>query len=235
MPTGRRAKLFNVLAAVCLGLSAVSVGWVISVTLNPYGWFNPFPPMANALEPAGPLDLVTATIAPSGTPTSALPPTPERSPIATAIEKTLEASSTPLPTATLSPTPYSSATPKPTPTRSVFTYTAVITLQVHPVQLCDWMGVAGVVTDLQGKPVLGAFVRVQGTGNVDQVVAVGANPIYGASGWEVRLARAQIVGNWNVQLVSSPEAASPISDVYTVPMPGDCKKNLAFVRFEQNH
>jgi hypothetical protein len=96
------------------------------------------------------------------------------------------------------------------------------------------MGVAGVVTDLQGKPVLGAFVRVRGTGNVDQVVAVGANPIYGASGWEVRLARAQIVGNWTVQLVSSPEGVSPISDVYAVPMPGDCKKNLAFVRFEQN-
>ena len=94
---------------------------------------------------------------------------------------------------------------------------------------------AGVVTDLQGKPALGTFVQVRGTGNVDQVVAVGANPVYGASGWEVRLARAQIVGNWTVQLVSSPEADSPVSDVYTVPMPGDCKKNLAFVRFEQNH
>jgi hypothetical protein len=95
------------------------------------------------------------------------------------------------------------------------------------------MGMAGVVTDLQGKPVLGAFVRVRGTGHVDQVVAVGANPIYGASGWEVRLARAQIVGNWTAQLVSSPDGGSPISDVYAVSMPGDCKKNLAFVRFEQ--
>lgn len=248
MPIGRRAKLYNALAAVCLGLAVVSVGWVVGVTLNPYSWFNPLPPVANTLEPVEPWAVATATIAPSGTPASTLPPLPEMSPVATEVASA-RASSSPLaaPSVTMplvttpsvatppSPTPRSSATPKPTPTRSVFTYTAVITLQVHPVQVCDWMGVAGVVTDLQGKPVLGAFARVQGTGNVDQVVAVGVNPMYGASGWEVRLARAQIVGNWTVQLVSSPEGGSPISDVYAIPMPGDCKKNLAFVRFEQNH
>jgi hypothetical protein len=97
------------------------------------------------------------------------------------------------------------------------------------------MGVAGTVTDLQGKPVLGMFVHVWGLGNVEQVVAAGANPIYGPSGWEARLARGQIVGNWNVQLVKSPDAQTPLSDVYTISMPGDCKRNLALVRFEQNH
>jgi hypothetical protein len=216
--------------------------------VNPYGWFNPFPPRVQALEPPEPIVLVTSTptalatvpapvaaaLTPSGTPADTGTPAPS----ATAeVARPRETGSAPTPTITLGLTPTRTASPipRPTPTRSAFTYTAVITLQVHPVQVCDWMGVAGSVMDLHGKPALGAYVRVWGTGNVDQVVAAGANPVYGASGWEVRLARAQIVGSWNLQLVSSPDATSPLSDVYSVSMPGDCKKNLALVRLDQNH
>jgi hypothetical protein len=97
------------------------------------------------------------------------------------------------------------------------------------------MGVAGTVMNLQGKPALDAFVHVWGLGNVDQIVAAGDSPNYGASGWEVRLARAQIVGAWSVQLVASPVNKIPLSDVYTISMPGDCKRNLARVNFQQNH
>jgi len=97
------------------------------------------------------------------------------------------------------------------------------------------MGVAGTVTDLQGKLTPGTFVHVWGLGNVDQIVAAGDSSNYGASGWEVRLARAQIVGAWMVQLIASPASRIPLSDVYTISMPGDCKKNLARVSFQQNH
>lgn len=252
MPKGCRARAFDVLAVLCLGLSAVVVGWVIGVTANPHGWYNPFPPAKTSPVQLGPVAVVSATatdarasISESVTPTiepsrvtSALPatevttfvssPAPSQTPLVE-IQPTREASPTPLPIIT--PTP----TPVPSPTRSVITFTASITLQVHPMQVCDWMGVGGTVDDLQGKSLLGAFVHVWGLGNVDQVVAVGANPIYAPSGWEVRLARSQIVGNWNVQLVASPDAKTPLSDVYTISMPGDCKRNLALVRFQQNH
>jgi hypothetical protein len=97
------------------------------------------------------------------------------------------------------------------------------------------MGIAGTATDLNGRHALGAFVHVWGLGNFDQTVAIGSNPVYGPSGWEVRLARAQIVGSWNVQLVTSPETKTPLSDGYTISMPGDCKRNLALVSFQQNH
>lgn len=247
----RGARLFNLLAVACLGLSVVSVGWVVGVTVNPYGGFNPFPPRVQALEPLEPIVLVTmtptasatapatvaATVTPNSAPADASTPAPSF-PTATAeVARPRETSAAPTLAITrwLTPTSTASPTPRPLPTRAAFTYTAVITLQVHPVQLCDWMGVAGSVIDLQGKPALGAYVRVWGTGNVDQVVAAGANPMYGASGWEVRLARAQIVGSWSLQLVSSPDAKSPLSDVYLVAMPGDCKKNLALVRLDQNH
>jgi hypothetical protein len=243
MPTGCRMRAFDFLALVCLGLSVVVVGWVVGVTVNPRGWYNPFPPVeANSVQAvpvAGASATITSTLDSSpepamptevsqATPTLASSPAPTETPFVMDTP-TLEASPTPLPTVTLAPTP------TPSPTRSVFTFTAMITLQVHPVQVCDWMGVAGTVVDLQGKPALGEFVRVWGLGDVDQVVAVGANPVYGSSGWEVRLARSQIVGNWNVQLVASLDAKIPLSDIYTISMPGDCKRNLALVRFQQNH
>ena len=102
-------------------------------------------------------------------------------------------------------------------------------------QVCDWMGVGGTVTDLQGKAALGSYIHVWGLDNVDQVVAVGGSAHYGPSGWELRLARAQLVGNWTVQLVASPDTQLPLSTAYTLSMPGDCKRNLALVRFQQNH
>ncbi len=243
MPKGRRARLFNFLAAVCLGLSVISCGWVIGIAVRPDGRINPFPP--KSLERPTPVAAVTATATslPEFTQT---PVTPEpiqtlaemstvTSPLVPSSEPTQEASPTSTPTIDLSPTPSPSVTSRPSPTRAPFTYTAIITLQVHPVQLCDWMGIAGTVTDLQGRAAPGTFVRVWGLGNVDQIVAAGSNPVYGPAGWEVRLARAQIVGSWNVQLIASPETKAPLSDVYRITMPGDCKRNLARVSFQQNH
>jgi hypothetical protein len=240
--------LLNFLAAAFVGLSAISAGWMVDIAVDPYGRFNPFPPPA----PVIPFEeQATATLSPTGTAEPTLQP---GTPTPSALEGSATSTELPAPSPTLfkrqteatrqatptvapsvSPTPSPSVTPKPSPTRSVFTYTASVDYQVHPVQLCDWMGVAGAVTDLEGRPSLGAFVHVWGLGNVDQVVAVGEYPSYGASGWEVRLARAQIIGNWSVQLVASPETKRPLSEVYTISMPGDCKKNLAWIRFQQNH
>jgi len=257
MRSGCQARALNVLAMVFLALSVVSLGWIVVIAVNPYGPLNPFPPAPLAgsanLGPLTPIGLApTATSTKErATPTSAagmntpLPP-PEVTPTDTNTPTPLPAlgghseSTSPAilaltPTVTLTPTATASVTPRPSPTRSVFTYTASITYQVHPVQVCDWMGVAGTVMDLQGKPALGAFVHIWGLGNVDQSVAAGDQPNYGGSGWEVQLARAQIVGAWNVQLISSPETKIPLSDIYTISMPGDCKKNLARVSFQQNH
>jgi hypothetical protein len=257
MRSGCRARVLNFLATVFLALSVVSLGWGIVIAVNPYGPLNPFPPAPLAgsenIERPTPVVLmptttstrelttpttetVTNTPMPSleATPTSTSTPAPAPT-LGTQSESMPLALETLTPTIAPALTATASVTPRPSPTRSVFTYTASITYQVHPVQVCDWMGVAGTVTDLQGKPTLGAFVHVWGLGNVDQIVAAGDSSNYGASGWEVRLARAQIVGAWSVQLIASPETRIPLSDVYTISMPGDCKKNLARVSFQQNH
>jgi len=247
MPHGRQARLFNFLAVVFLGLSILSLGWEVNIAMNPYGRLNPFPPptpVAVVIFPTVVPNAATATpmVEPSTAPSSPTPawtetPTETSAPptfTATAMvtaEATVSLTATP----TLSPTLLPTVTPSPSPTRSAFTYTASITYQVHPVQVCDWMGVGGTVTDLQGKAALGSYVHVWGLDNVDQVVGVGGSANYGPSGWELRLARAQLVGNWTVQLVASPDTKLPLSTTYTISMPGDCKRNLALVRFQQNH
>lgn len=242
MPKGCRARLFNFLAVVFLGLSGIGLGWVVEIALNPYGWLNPFPPPTPVAEAAipgetplpGPSPLASATLPP---PQAVTVVNDQPSPTWTVTSADTE-TLVPVLTVTPSPSPtpwLQTATPRPSPTRSVFTFTAGIGYQVHPVQLCDWMGVAGTVVDLDGRHVTGAFVHIWGLGGVDELVAVGANPRYGASGWELRLGRAQIVGSWNVQLVASPDKQMPLSDIYTISMPGDCDRNLALVRFQQNH
>jgi hypothetical protein len=253
MRSGCPAQALNALAAAFLVLSVIVSGWVVVIAVNPYGSLNPFPPTPENLGRPTPV-----VLAPTATSTKELAtltreadtntplPSPEVTPTDTNTpvplptlgeqsESTPPAIQTLTLTVVMSPTATASVTPRPSPTRSVFTYTASITYQVHPVQVCDWMGVAGTVTDLQGKPALGAFVHVWGLDNVDQIVAAGDSPNYGASGWEVRLARAQIIGVWNVQLIASRETIMPLSDSYTISMPGDCKKNLARVNFQQNH
>jgi len=257
MRSGCQARALNLLAVLFLALSAISLGWVVVIAVNPYGPLNPFPPGQavgpKGLEPSTPVALISSatstqeretptleastdmpTPSPDATPTDTNTPAPSETRGGQS-ESTPPAIQTSTPTVALTPTATASATPSPSPTRSVFTYTASLTYQIHPVQVCDWMGVAGIVTDLRNKPALGAFVHVWGLGGVDQVVAAGEDPNYGASGWEVRLARAQIVGAWNAQLIASPETKLPLSDVYTISMPGDCKKNLARVSFQQNH
>jgi len=244
MPKGCGARLFNFLAVVFLGLSGIGLGWVVEIALNPYGWLNPFPPptpVAEATVPGEmPLSFAGATLPPPQVVTAPQAVTAANDQPSPTWTVTPADTDTPIPFTTITPSPTSTprmqtATPRPSPTRSVFTYTAEIGYQVHPVQLCDWMGVAGTVVDLEGRPAPGVFVHIWGLGGVDEMAPVGANPRYGASGWEVRLGRAQIVGNWNVQLVALPDKQTPLSDIYTISMPGDCNRNLALVRFQQNH
>jgi hypothetical protein len=237
--------LFNFLAVVFLGLSILSLGWEVNIAMSPYGRLNPFPPptpVAAVIFPTVVPNAATATpmVEPSAAPSSPTPvltetPTETGAPPTSTATVTAEVAIPLTATPTLSPTLLPTVTPSPSPTRSAFTYTASITYQVHPVQVCDWMGVGGTVTDLQGKAALGSYVHVWGLDNVDQVVAVGGSANYGPSGWELRLARAQLVGNWTVQLVASPDTKLPLSTAYTISMPGDCKRNLALVRFQQNH
>lgn len=77
-------------------------------------------------------------------------------------------------------------------------------------------------------------MQITGADGAIRRVNVGSSPDYGPGGWEVRLGGRQAAGVWRIQLYSASDL-KPVSDVYEIALPGLCQKNLAFVRFQQNH
>lgn len=141
------------------------------------------------------------------------------------------------PTPTLTPTPGPS--PTPTPTRSAYRFTATISKQVSPYG-CNWSGLAGVVYDLEGKPLVGYIIHVKGDAEIDRKILSGSSqfksiPAYGESSWDIPInASGLTAGVWYVRLYQ-PGAAQAISEEYEVRLEAMCGANFAFIRFEQNH
>lgn len=175
------------------------------------------PATATAL-PAGTL---RPTLTPSITPT--FPPhTPTRTP-------------TPTPTETPSPGPSPTASNTPSP----FPFTKDL---ISPQYLqnyannagCNWLGIAGVVHDLEGDPVASGTYRVHiWDGGIDAIVPVGGAPAYGPSGYEQFLFDSPRVQDHNIQLETANGTA--VSQVYRVQTRASCNQNLLYFVFVQNH
>lgn len=179
-------------------------------------------------------ELPTATPLPLTT----LRPTVTPSPLPTFPSKTPTPTATPTNTATPTATP-TGPTPTPSPTRSQFPFTKT---DNSPFYLqnqgngagCRWLGMAGIVLDLNRNPVPpGSYtVHVWGSG-IDTRVAVGSAPAYGPSGWEQFLFDSPVVRDYNVQLESTNGTA--VSIAYSVQTHGSCNENLLQIDFVQNH
>jgi hypothetical protein len=94
---------------------------------------------------------------------------------------------------------------------------------------------AGTIVDLKGEAVRDYVVHVTGANGFSQKVAVSSSPDYGPGGWELRLGGREAKGIWHVQLYKTADSKTPLSASYEIILPGICQKNLAFVRFQQNH
>lgn len=228
-PRKRGGRVWNVLAAGTLILTLVILAYYIVIGVAPTSPLNLFPPLTPVVmaylptAPATPTPNPTATATPNRA-TATASPTKTETPDATA---TVQFTFTPGPTLT--------PTITPSPTRSPFTFTAIINYQVHPVLTCDWTGVAGTAIDLKGKPARGYVVQVTSADGAAQRVTAGSSPDYGPGGWELRLGERQAAGTWRVQLYTASNLKKPVSDAYQIVLLGTCAKNLAFVRFQQNH
>ncbi len=180
--------------------------------------------------PEGPTGtpVVFGTLRPSATPTI-VSTLPSRTPTPTA-------TNTPTETPTATPT---GPTPTPSPTRSQYPFTKTA---ISPFYLenrangagCRWLGVAGVVLDINQRPVpVGSYVVHVWDGGIDQRVTVGSAPAYGQSGWEQFLFDSPVVRDYNVQL-ESPNG-TVVSQVYRVQTRASCDENLLQIDFVQNH
>jgi hypothetical protein len=196
----------------------------------------PTPTITDTPGPQAPTFPPTWTSAP---PTlSPIRPTSTNTP---ALENTLPGDTrTPTHTYTPTLTPTRTFTPgPPTKTRSALPYTLQ---QGIPTYLsnyintagCNYMGIIGQAFNLDGKAELNLYVHLEGNGlNVDGIT--GSEPSIGPGAYKINLGNSPVTTTdiYKIQLRNS--SGQPLSDVYTIPTFGDCKKNLILVNFEQNH
>lgn len=99
---------------------------------------------------------------------------------------------------------------------------------------CNWMGIAGLVFDLDKKDVPGLIVRLTG-GGLNQDKVTGSSPEFGLSGYQFFLSDHPVETEdvYRVQLLYVTGEA--LSDVVFVDTFADCSRNLLLVNFVQNH
>lgn len=181
-------------------------------------------------------DLVTPTEAES--PTPEISDTPSATPTLdeTQIFQLTQSIATDTPTITNTSAP----TFTPSKTRSAFPFT-VQGGAPTPIQNfansagCNWMGIAGQAFNLEGNPIIGLVVHLEG-GGINQDSITGTKTAYGAGGYEffINNRPVQTIGEYKIQLRDQ-NGSTPLSDMIVVNTFADCSKNLLLVNFVQNH
>lgn len=248
------ARIFDLISIICVLLALVSMV-VIGVLLV-------LPPAEPGIDVAALPTLVpTRTPTPTETPgPPTLPPTftPTPSDTPTPTETPTDLPTVP-PTATITDTPGPTLTPSETFTPSVSpTFTPSLTptgptptlqptISPYPFGLrdsvrftnnfantqgCAWQGMGGQVLGIGGAELTGSFqVRVFNN-EIDRVVNIGSNSMYGPiSGWEVPVDTTINNRTYFVQLETV--NGVQISPRIEVTFPQDCNQNAAIITFIQ--
>ncbi len=99
---------------------------------------------------------------------------------------------------------------------------------------CAWMGAAGQVFDMDGKPISNLTVRVAGTAGgspVDALGITGAADGYGPGGYEVKLADQAVAGVFRIELRDAEGKA--LTEPFSFETSGRCEQNLGVINFVQ--
>jgi hypothetical protein len=232
-----RDKLWNLLTIVMLGLTGLVIACFVLVIIFPsLSPFGPKPEPTNIALLS--LPKPTRTYPPTWTPAVTWTPLPTDPPTPTDTPK-----QTQTPSRTFGPTPTFPPTWTPTlppasplPTRSNYPFALqdneIIYTQYFFSSDCNWLGIAGLVLDTEGNPIVGLPVVLNGGGFQNEVTYSGNAPAYGESGWEHFLDNKVKEGDFLIQLYSN--QGEPISDQINVRTRADCRANLIMVVFEQN-
>jgi hypothetical protein len=233
-PSSKGSLFWNLLTLITLGILILVLAFLITIFVNPASAWNPFPPP----------NMPQALVLPTATPTlRALPPT---------WTPTL-----PPPTETVSPTPTldvplvtvtvlsadiaATATEVPTPS-SGYAFTiksepvALDGSIFHPDWECRWMGAAGQVEDIQGRPAKGIRVLVSGRLNGEKVEMnslTGTALQYGPAGFEFLLAEAPVATSERMWLQLLDQAGLPLSAKVYFDTFDACDQNLVLINFKQ--
>lgn len=232
------ARVFNLLTVVMLVATMCLVGFYGMIG---FGIYNPFPPPTAI--PLAQLPPETATPTPGGptaiptwtpTPTPTITPTPLPTNTRTPTVK---------PTSLVLPTHTPTSTPTPRVTRAPYPFTCEV--QLRRPEYDSWSGVAGHVQDLDGNPLPGYYVRIEGPappGTFTKRAGEDSriNMIYGNdAAWEqVQNPAAYQPMEIRVQLFNSrPNARGEydaVSDVVVVQLGGYASASLGYVICTKN-
>ena len=238
--------IWNLLTVFVLLVIAGMALYFVFIYYNPTSPLNTYPPPTQAVAlvlPTNPPP--TDTLAPfTRTPVRIASVT--RTPTLTkTVTLTLTPSNTPV-TPSLTPTITETFTPEITNTTRPYSAFPFM-LQGPPASrpaadfqanhICDWMGVAGYIVDLQNRPVTGITVQLVGSLNkryVEQTSLTGTALAYGQSGYEFTLTNIPVdsVKSISVYLLDQSHQIQ-ISEKVTFDTFSDCSKNLVLINFKQ--
>ncbi|MBU0511865.1 MAG: hypothetical protein KJ638_09230 [Chloroflexi bacterium] len=236
-PVDRSGIVWNILTVLVL-LAVLCVGLVfLTVFLNPYTGYNPFPP------PTMPVRVELDT--PTPTPHSVLPPTwtlvPTIIPTNTSVPEEPEVADTPVPT--VDDTGGETDNDEPVGGMPVVLHDGspnyIPAMSFHPDLGCNWMGVAGQVLDVNGAHVQGLIIEVGGTlagkniGNPTILQATGLAVAYGDAGYEVKLADEPLESTHTLWIQVLDQAGLPLSDKIYFDTYQDCDRNLIIIYLKQ--
>ncbi|GAB4575934.1 MAG: hypothetical protein Kow0077_29910 [Anaerolineae bacterium] len=102
----------------------------------------------------------------------------------------------------------------------------------HPELTCGWQGLGGQILGMNGEPLVGFTVRVEGITDPTFLTesVSGSATAYGPSGWEVKVADGINSHVFRVTLYQGPRR---VSDPKLVAFPNDCNRNLGLMTFTQ--
>jgi hypothetical protein len=97
---------------------------------------------------------------------------------------------------------------------------------------CQWLSIAGTVSGVNGEPLPGLAIELNGE-NLRNVVFSGSAARWGVSGFEFTLGAAPRAATYTLRVLGP--TGGPVSEVIYVETGNTCQRNVAIVEFTQNH
>jgi hypothetical protein len=230
-------KVWNILTVLVLVTLFCVVSYFVMIFLNPNSSLNPFPPstLNPAFLPPTPTVTLRFKLVPTWTPTSnaapvsTLPPVPTETPVPPVVIIE-EPSPVPVSGLAMAQAEYTFEVQQGSPS-------AIPAAQFHQDASCDWMGVAGQATSMNGEAVRGLFVQlggaIPGVDRVDNLVMTGLASQYGYGGFEITIANQLIASQGTLWIQLVDQQNLPLSDRIYFDTFADCQKNLVVIYFNQ--
>jgi hypothetical protein len=227
------ALVWNVLTILVLVIILCVISGSLLIFMNPYSGINPFPPPTLYPSVIPPTITVTPrfTLIPSWTPTNASIQGTETPQAAVISTDSPPASGNKIEVIIDTPQGgYSFVLREGSPS-------AIDGSTFHPDAGCNWSGVAGQATSMNGEAVKGLFVQLGGSlpgvESVESLAMTGLAPQYGEGGFEFTISDKLVASNGTLWIQLLDQQNLPLSDRVYFDTYNDCQKNLIIIYFDQ--